>query len=184
VTEAKKHPGSLVAKASATIPVFSYTAPKECGEGAISIFLHGASPTWTYQEQVGPRSPYGGTPDALVACNAGLSSYPEWRPVIQAAHSYEIPFASTEYAEQSAEDQQKSFPMMIGPTVMTRKEYPVAVNPFQRPGQRPIPMYRLPNTVNGFTVVVVKTEKKVKDSAQEGPSSNSEAYNAEDFDLD
>ncbi len=42
-------------------------------------------------------------PDALVACNAGLASYREWFPVIYDVHAQHIPFATTEYAEQSAE---------------------------------------------------------------------------------
>ncbi|KAF8887266.1 hypothetical protein CPB84DRAFT_1787009, partial [Gymnopilus junonius] len=42
----------------------------------------------------------GGRPDALGACNA-------WWPAFQAAHLHRIPFATTEYAEQSAEHQRE-----------------------------------------------------------------------------
>lgn len=31
------------------------------------------------------------------------------------------------------------------------------LNPFHRPGQRPIPHIKLPNLVNGFTMVVVES---------------------------
>ncbi|KAK7472199.1 hypothetical protein VKT23_000321 [Stygiomarasmius scandens] len=155
--EARKHPKSLASKCSPTTPVFTYKAPAECGSGSIEIFLHGESPTWSPSEHTQTSSPYG-RPDALVACNAGLASYPDWIPVVQAAHVLEIPFGVTEYAEQSAEHQRAAFPNMLGYRASPRKEYPIDLNPFQAPGQRGLPMYRLPNVINGFTLVVVKKE--------------------------
>ncbi|RDB24278.1 Zinc finger MYND domain-containing protein 15 [Hypsizygus marmoreus] len=155
--EAKQSPGCLASKS----PVFTYKALPACGAGSISIFLHSGSPTWS--EHGGPAASaltaHGSIPDALVACNAGLGSYPEWFPVIQTAHVRHIPFATTEYAEQSAEHQARNMPLVLrGSHAVARQEseYKIELNPFQRPGQRPIPMYRLPNAVNGFTLVVCK----------------------------
>jgi len=155
VTAAKsKHPTSIAGKSSSSRPIFSYRAPKECGSGNIDIFLHGREPTWCP-----PNYSLYGYPNALVACNAGLATYPDWIPVVDTAHELEIPFAATEYTEQSSEHQQRSFPLMIRPGVKPRKEYAIDLNPFQAPGQRGSPQDRMPNAVNGFTVTVVKKEK-------------------------
>lgn len=109
-----------------------------------------------------------GRPDAIIALNAGLGSYKEWVPVIQAAHLASLPFAVTEYAEQSCEQQHATFPRMLGPRVPARKEYAIELNPFQRPGQRGIPMYRLPNVVNGFTLVVWKADVDIEPASELG----------------
>ncbi|KAK7472193.1 hypothetical protein VKT23_000315 [Stygiomarasmius scandens] len=164
VAEARKHPQSVAAKCSLSTPVFSYTAPKECGSGTIDIYLHGNSPIWTPNEHRGTSNSgssglYGGRPDVLVACNAGLTTYPDWTPVVRAAHYFQIPFGVTEYTEQSAEHQRAMFPMMIGlDLVKKRDEYVIELNPFQHPGQRAVPMVRLPNLYNGFTMVVFKND--------------------------
>ncbi|KAH8102056.1 hypothetical protein BXZ70DRAFT_890805 [Cristinia sonorae] len=175
--ESRKHPKSLVAKSSPTTPIFTYKAPVECGSGSIEVFLQGESPTWSPTD-----SPFG-RPDALVACNAGLGSYPDWVPVIIAAHVLEIPFATTEYAEQSAETQRSSFPIMVMGRAAPRKEYPIELNPFQSPGQRGLPMIRLPNTINGFTLVVVKNEEKKVNVLGKAPEKSLEEKFAE-FELD
>lgn len=155
VAEAKsQQPTSIAAKSSSTQPIFSYKAPQECGSGKIDVFLHGREPSWCHPNY----SPYG-DPDALIACNAGLGSYPDWIPVIKTAHELEIPFGVTEYTEQSCEHQRRYFPRMVGPGVKPRKDYAIDLNPFQSPGQRAIPQYRLPNVINGFTITVVKKEK-------------------------
>ena len=82
-----------------------------------------------------------------------------------------IPFAVTEYAEQSAEGQRDALPMFARRALQasahinleqTRNlnraltaEHPITFNPFARPGQRPISPTRLPSLVNGFTLKVV-----------------------------
>ncbi|KAF8887265.1 hypothetical protein CPB84DRAFT_1684728 [Gymnopilus junonius] len=160
VKEATKSPGSLATK----LPTFTYQAPSECGSGTISIYLHSTSDNWSAAGPESALTAHGGRPDALVACNAGLASYQEWFHVVQAAHIHRIPFATTEYAEQSAEHQRAVIPSMLsGAGAQPRKmeEYEIRLNPFQKPGQRPIPMYRLPNVVNGFTLVVYKDEDSV-----------------------
>ncbi|KAJ6594279.1 hypothetical protein B0H19DRAFT_56543 [Mycena capillaripes] len=177
VSKAKKsYPKSLAAQASPTVPVYSYTAPEENGSGRIQIFLHGTADHWTPADADPALSPYG-TPDAIVAPNAGLASYAAWYPVILYAHQMGIPFGTTEYAEQSCEAQLDLFPQLLYAeaerpgSVMghvpgapdagacrraaaKRWEYAVELNPFQRPGQRPVST-KVPNVPNGFTIRVV-----------------------------
>ena len=157
VEEAKQtKPTSLAAKTNLTTPVFTYRAPDECGGGTLSIHLDGSSKTWSRP------SSQKDAPDAIVACNAGLGSYPEWYPVIQAAHIMDIPFGVTEYAEQSAEHQRAMFPRILWGTPAVPKstdKYEIRLNPFRMPGQRSIPAFKLPNMVNGFTLVVNKKSK-------------------------
>ncbi len=75
-----------------------------------------------------------GRPDAIIALNAGLGSYKEWVPVIQAAHLASLPFAVTEYAEQSCEQQRATFSRMLGPRVPARKEYAIELKPVPEAG--------------------------------------------------
>lgn len=154
VTEARsKHPKSLAAKASSTTPVFSYTAPQECGAGSIDVYLYGEGPVWV--------KPVGKIPDALVACNAGLFVYPGWESVRQIVHDMKIPFGITDYAEQDL-DQDKIMlandPRLRG-SGMRPEDYVSDLNPFHSPGQRPLASIRAPNLVNGFTFVVYKKKK-------------------------
>jgi hypothetical protein len=180
--EALKNPSpeSLIGQSSAHSPIFYYTAPEECGSGTLSVLLHTQSSIWDPHEQLSTDTPflYDGPPDALVACNAGLASYPEWSLVLQASHLFNIPFATTEYAEQSAETQSSNMQKLLGMYVQARPEYPIELNPFHCPGQRPIPVYRVPNLSNGFTLVVVKKEEKDADveiNLKASPDTNSHA---------
>ncbi|KAG1801405.1 uncharacterized protein HD556DRAFT_1438436 [Suillus plorans] len=165
VSKAKKN--SIAMKAKQNEPVYTYTSPASCGASTLSLFLHGDHENWD------PRLPLllGSKPDAIVGLNAGLTSYPAWQFVILCCHTDNTPFAVSEYAEQSAELQRDAIPQiiahalprlhsagMIGPEIynLTRpREYPIAFNPFQRPGQRNLGSVRLPNVPNGFTMRVV-----------------------------
>ncbi|KAJ6583784.1 hypothetical protein B0H10DRAFT_2168122 [Mycena sp. CBHHK59/15] len=154
------HPNSLAVKASATFPVYSYTAPEESGSGRIQIFLHGSADLWVPADAAPELSVFG-KPDAIVAPNAGLGSYPAWCPAIIYTHATEIPFGVTEYAEQSCETQLLMFPrileavaMMPGRAATKQWNYQIKVNPFQRPGQRAI-YTKVPNVPSGFTIRVV-----------------------------
>ncbi|KAJ7680689.1 hypothetical protein DFH06DRAFT_1464846 [Mycena polygramma] len=172
----KSHPKSLAAQTSSTHPVYSYTAPEENGAGRIQIYLHGTATHWTPADADATLSPYG-RPDALVAPNAGLGSYPAWYPVILYAHHTGIPFGVTEYTEQSCEFQLTLFPKLLhaeavqpgsvmgqvpgAPGAEAARtaaakhwEYKVELNPFQRPGQRAVST-KVPNVPNGFTIKVV-----------------------------
>lgn len=177
VSKAKKaHPKSLAAQVAPAVPVYSYTAPEESGSGRIQLFLHGTADHWTPADADPTLSPYG-RPDAIVAPNAGLASYAAWYSVILYAHQMNIPFGTTEYAEQSCEAQLDLFPQLLyaeaerpgsvmgqvpgAPNAEACKraaaknwDYAVELNPFQRPGQRPVST-RVPNVPNGFTIRVV-----------------------------
>ncbi|KAJ7498622.1 hypothetical protein FB451DRAFT_1014746, partial [Mycena latifolia] len=157
VSKAKaSHPKSLAAQTSPTSPIYSYTAPEESGSSRIQIFLHGSADHWTPADADPVLSAYG-KPDAIVSPNAGLGSYAAFYPVILYCHQLEIPFGVTEYAEQSCETQLLMFPKLLQSEAMTpgsRWDYPIKLNPFQRPGQRPVPT-KVPNVPNGFTIRVV-----------------------------
>ncbi|KAF9040178.1 hypothetical protein BDZ89DRAFT_1060578 [Hymenopellis radicata] len=154
----KSHRPSLAGKSSSSAPVFAYEAPKECGSGRIEIFLHGASSLWG-PEMLSAANEYGGRPDGAIALNAGLGAHRTWVPVIQSIHRAVMPFAITEYTEHSCGIQRATFPQIVRQIyAQPMKEYPIELNPFQRPGQRGVPCFRLPNIVNGFTMVVCKPE--------------------------
>lgn len=173
------HPKSLVGASSPTTPVFSYTAPQESGSGTIQIFLHGDKAEWAPADGDAELSAYG-KPDAIVAPNAGLGSYPSWHPVIVWTHATSTPFGVTEYSEQSCEIQEQVVQAVVqrqamapgsvvppGPGVptgveamrsmMKPREFKIALNPFQGPGQRPVPT-KVPNVPNGFTIRIVGKE--------------------------
>ncbi|KAF9065207.1 hypothetical protein BDP27DRAFT_71116 [Rhodocollybia butyracea] len=153
--KAKNYPSSIAIKcfSSPPSPIFTYSTPPECGSSTISIYL---CTTTTWDPDTFP------TPDALVACNAGLASYRDWFPVISIALFTHLPFASTEYTEQSAEYQRAYILTLLEASGSKLSDdpadnHPIELNPFHCPGQRAIPMFRLPNMFNGFTVVVHKT---------------------------
>ncbi|KAH9924756.1 uncharacterized protein B0H18DRAFT_1011049 [Fomitopsis serialis] len=102
-------------------------APSPPRTRAVSVHLSGEQKHWTPD--------YDGKPDALVACNAGLGSYGEWIP-------------------SSA----RLIPQWLAgmPGCTPREDYPIALNPFQRPGQRGLAVVRMPNVSNGFTMTIVK----------------------------
>ncbi|VDB83309.1 unnamed protein product [Peniophora sp. CBMAI 1063] len=133
-------------------PIFEYTAPDFLGNGSITILLHGDSDSWS--AAFAENDP----PDALIASNAGLGSYAGWIDVIRAVHLRNIPFAVTEYAEQSAETQTRaSIPGFIAP--LPPRDYTIELNPFHKPGQRWMPRIRLPNLYNGFCIRVVSKDE-------------------------
>ncbi|KAG2146546.1 uncharacterized protein EDB93DRAFT_1104316 [Suillus bovinus] len=170
VSKAKKN--SIVMKAKQNEPIYTYTSPASCGASTLSIFLHGDHENWD------PRLPLllNSKPDAIVGLNAGLTSYPEWQFVILSCHTDNTPFAVTEYAEQSAELQRDAIPQIIARALprlhsagmnglelhnFTRpRKYPIAFNPFQRPGQRNLGSVHLPNVPNGFTMRVVGNDEQ------------------------
>lgn len=172
----KSPPASLAGQCSPTTPIFSYTAPKENGSGNIQIFLHVGGAEWAPADGDAELSKYG-KPDAIIALNAGLASYPAWYPVIVWTHATNTPFGVTEYTEQSCETQREMVPMVtqrqamepgsfvpLRPGVpmgedakrslMKTREFKIELNPFQGPGQRAVP-YRVPSVSNGFTIRVV-----------------------------
>lgn len=119
-------------------------------------------------------------PDALLALNAGLVSYRQWWPLFQVANLVGIPFAVTEYTEQSLEHvvngQVSTLLDVLGFGVMVIADLHrvcflshckvgnvhtiLPLNPFRQPRQRPMPAFRMPNLVNGFTMVVIDAPPK------------------------
>ncbi|KAJ6448958.1 hypothetical protein C8R47DRAFT_1171845 [Mycena vitilis] len=158
--------------------VFQYTAPKLSGGGSISISLWRRGAFWDY--------PYLATgqfqrPDAMVACNAGLSSYPEtWMPVVLTARALAIPFAVTDYNEISLKNDVSLLiqrlpeflgPFTIYPWALTAAEqrrvtdspsyrYEVRLNPFMKLGPRPSPLGGI-HAVNGFEMVICPSSDAV-----------------------
>ncbi|EEB91563.1 hypothetical protein MPER_10055 [Moniliophthora perniciosa FA553] len=160
---AKKNPSSVAAKAlsSPPRPIFEYTAPAECGSGSISIYLSTDS-YWT-KDNVPKHQKL----DAIVACNAGMTSYSQWWDVVTASCEASVPFAVTDYwapikqrelIAQSYKD--PSYAIFLNP---------IEANPFHRPGQNEMPTFiRIPNHSNGFTLVVTSEELMVKFAERNG----------------
>ena len=87
--------------------VFEYQAPEDLGAGAVSVYLKGEAQTWGRADldkmlATGGNHPHP-SPDVIIALNAGLGSYRSWYEVISIAHGVDIPFAVTEYLQQSLE---------------------------------------------------------------------------------
>ncbi|KAL0953291.1 hypothetical protein HGRIS_004540 [Hohenbuehelia grisea] len=111
-------------------------------------------------------------PDAVVACNAGLASYHSWLEPIGLCQVLKIPFAVTDYVEQSLRTAAEGWiPAAIEPAIKTIQHYwmkaevdsskvgppqrnPIAMNPFSKPGQRVNDSFRMPSMVNGFSMAV------------------------------
>ncbi|KAF8579872.1 hypothetical protein K439DRAFT_1648355 [Ramaria rubella] len=149
VHEARKHfPGSLATQST----VWSYTAPKQTGRGSISIKLYAEAETWTKQVLLNARG--NDSPHAMIGLNAGLLSYTAWGDPIMFNVLGRVPFAITEYAEQSLEHLARELLKMWEQKTTTSH----CPNPFHRPGQRPLPVIRMPNFYNGFTMPVVLPE--------------------------
>ncbi|CCM04559.1 uncharacterized protein FIBRA_06740 [Fibroporia radiculosa] len=114
-------------------------------------------------------------PDAMIACNAGLSSYMEWKPAVVASRALSIPFAVTDFNEISVRSDIslvfKMLPMWAGMVqwpvgrAMTRSEqqrveetpgahFELGLNPFMHLGPRQEVNTRVPSSVSGFEMVV------------------------------
>jgi len=174
VQQAKKDlPGSLATKNI----VWSYTAPEETGKGSIEIELYSEGASWTRLVPANER-----VPDAMVGLNAGLVSYRGWSEPILMSAILGIPFGVTEYAEQSMETSATGVATMRAAQAsavsdpdwhekLTRKRpHPITTNPFHRPGQRPLPVVRMPNYYNGFCMPVVVAEQGLGPNSKPGGS--------------
>jgi hypothetical protein len=146
--------------------VFKYTAPKVSGGGSIRISLWPRGSFW--DESALARDGLK-RPDAMVACNAGLSTYPQsWMPVVLAAHAFAIPFAVTDYNEISLHNDISllftQMPFYSGLLALTSEEqrrvhaspschYEIGLNPFMQPGPGPPSLGGI-SIVNGYEMVV------------------------------
>lgn len=158
---------------------YEYTAPVVSGGGTVKISLSDEGPFWGVHRH---RSRYP-TPDALIACNAGLGAYANWYDVTLASITRDIPFAITDYREISLQinaklvltenlmearhtfwqhikltpDQEKRLQDRLQP----KYSYNIGVNPFGRLGPQSrhdtIPG---PYAVNGFEMVVTPMRRQ------------------------
>jgi len=180
VLKAQKADGASIAARGVSLEnsIYSYRAPKSLGGGSIDVRFS-TEEQWIHDQLI--HLPAELQPDAVVGPNAGLLSYRSWQAVIASTHMHDIPFAVTEYAEQSAEMQTSQIPSMLShfDQVITKANLPyteeqmermrrkriysIELNSFQRPGQRQIPPTRLPNVPNGFTIEVVGKGQSVYD---------------------
>ncbi|KAF5384280.1 hypothetical protein D9615_003256 [Tricholomella constricta] len=150
--------------------VYTYRAPKASGAGTIRIELSRAGAFYDGTNISALRRE---KPDALLALNAGLATYAEWRPVVLASRALGIPFAVTDYSEASLRSDIRllfrQLPVLyrtMWPAIelsaaeqervreMAKAEYPIEMNPFMYPGPRPQAVHAGPNSFNGFTFVV------------------------------
>ncbi|KZT33034.1 hypothetical protein SISSUDRAFT_445453 [Sistotremastrum suecicum HHB10207 ss-3] len=77
--------GSLARKAC----IYSYTAPESVGSGTVQLTLHSKNPH--YDPHI-----FTERPDAIIGLNAGVTTYPEWSPIILHAFKKDIPLAVTD----------------------------------------------------------------------------------------
>ncbi|KZS88092.1 hypothetical protein SISNIDRAFT_460149 [Sistotremastrum niveocremeum HHB9708] len=157
--------------------VWEYKAPEISGGGSLKIQLHSKSGIWSAAtfERPDREIDLKGFPDALVGLNAGIVTYPEWTQPVNFAATFDIPFAITEYAEQTIRQSAPDLPAaneffamqcearFPDPTLLANlrknRVRPVTVNPFHRPGQRTLPHVRSPNLYNGFAMPIVPNSK-------------------------
>ncbi|KAL0946826.1 hypothetical protein HGRIS_012995 [Hohenbuehelia grisea] len=150
---------------------WKYTAPKELGGSSFDVILEPVewgTPVALSISQSQDR------PDAVIACNAGLAAYRSWLQPVGFCQVLKIPFAVTDYVEQSLRTARTGimrtawmpsiqtihhYGMDSGydsPDVCHAQENPIAVNPFAKPGQKVVGSYRLPSMINGFSMAVFK----------------------------
>ncbi|KAK0440765.1 hypothetical protein EV421DRAFT_762322 [Armillaria borealis] len=144
---------------------FEYTAPESLGSGTVRILLEGRASLYDpLSDPLFTSDP----PDAIVALNAGLVAYPrQWYNVYIGALTKQIPFAITEYCEQSLTTTHSTIRTIVpqNPTVdqssgwykdmvATRPEW--KMNPFMCPGMTldEVPTAILPYAQNAFVYVV------------------------------
>ncbi|KAG2119585.1 uncharacterized protein F5147DRAFT_767068 [Suillus discolor] len=132
--------------------LYTYTSPASCGTSIVSIFLHGDHENWD------PRLPLllGSKPDAIVGLNAGLTSYPAWQTIRRTSKRCNSQIIAHALPRLHSAGMNGSEIYNL----MRPKEYPIASNPFQRPGQRNLGSVRLPNVPNGFTMRVVGDDEQ------------------------
>ncbi|KAL0955321.1 hypothetical protein HGRIS_004205 [Hohenbuehelia grisea] len=162
----RESPGSLATRDV----VWEYTAPRKLGGSSLTVRLSSDSEAWGGEALQSHNPLY--KVDAVIACNAGLGAYQTWYEPIVFCDMTNIPFAVTDYIEQSLrtaaegtipawrEFALRTFEFAGMPatglaSLRLPREYPITVNPFHKPGQRPMGGTRMPNMINGFAMPVV-----------------------------
>jgi len=168
LAQARRKPSCLASKPF----VYSYTTEKAAGSGSIRITLSKAGPYWPGDAADIARL-RSNKPDAMIAMNAGLSTYPEWQPAVLASCAFAIPFAITDYMEISLTTAIQSILQLLPLRKMSEwshimlstaeddrirqaptGSYQITLNPFMCPGPRPSPIGGGPSAVNGHAMVI------------------------------
>ncbi|TFY73667.1 hypothetical protein EWM64_g10345 [Hericium alpestre] len=105
----KTKAGSVAAKDT----VWSYTAPKVVGGGSIDVRLHAEGENWSRTVVENEVTGEVTMPDALIGLNAGLISYSTWQEPLMCSHHLDIPFAVTDYCEQTMDATAHALPIMF-----------------------------------------------------------------------
>lgn len=148
---------------------FEHTAPESLGAGTVRILLEGR--TALYDPLNNPLF-MNDPPDAIIALNAGLAAYPQWYSVYLGALMKQIPFAITEYCEQSLSTTHsliriaaRQYPGMDQSSAwykdMEAMQPEWKMNPFMCPGMMldKIPTASLPYAQNAFVYVVTPSRR-------------------------
>ncbi|KZT33036.1 hypothetical protein SISSUDRAFT_1054686 [Sistotremastrum suecicum HHB10207 ss-3] len=77
--------------------VYSHSAPETLGGGTIKMTLHSKTPFYDPQT-------YSERPDVIVGQNAGVTTYPEWMPILVHSVKKGIPFIVTDYVSASLDE--------------------------------------------------------------------------------
>lgn len=149
---------------------FSYTAPQSLGAGRVRIVFHALTPTYNpLDKQLFASAST--RPDAVIALLGGIGRYPsEWLPVTTACIRHGVPFAVTEYCEQSLTATHQLVRMGLRQFAQSlhrewlgepwfreamERKAEWKVNPFMRPGMTESPPFsNIPYGENAFLYVV------------------------------
>jgi hypothetical protein len=167
LVKAKRKPSCLASQPFA----YTYTS-QVSGGGSIRIALSKAGGYWPGDDAAFARLRLN-KPDAMIALNAGLSAYHEWKPAILTSRALSIPFAVTDYQEVSLAttvtsimEVLPSWRVTLWSTVTLKPiedkrifearhaSYPIALNPFMSPGPTLALIGGGPLSVNGYAMVV------------------------------
>ncbi|KZV80413.1 hypothetical protein EXIGLDRAFT_733037 [Exidia glandulosa HHB12029] len=149
---------------------FSYTAPAASGGGSVRIVFHALTKQYDPLRNTLFTNP-STRPDAVIALLGGLGRYPdEWLPVTTACIQHGVPFAVTEFCEQSLTASHKHVRMGLREYIphmephLTREAWYAEalerapswkVNQFMRPGMTDSPPFSdIPYGENAFVYVV------------------------------
>ena len=106
-----------------------------------------------------------GVPDLVWGANAGVSSYSEWSPVIEACAYLGVPLVTTEYCAASHDaDEAYVLPLALASAAAAARVHGRRtasletvqrwLNPFRGPGQRQISISDAPDFSNGFVMLI------------------------------
>jgi hypothetical protein len=148
---------------------YEFCAPEQCGSGSIRIQLYKESAMWDPIDILSRQM----IPDALIGLNAGMSTFPAWRPLFATSRALSIPFAITEFGRISLAEDQFYFKSFVEEARADRRlsgllghekmqvlaksldhQPSIAMNPFMRPGNQACLTHRMPTAVNGFSCIV------------------------------